>query len=115
MSKKNTQPEVLPAELFVSDEIIARAVELGDGKKHTLHFKAVSHVEFNRWVTALTSADDDMRDRAHSRLICASLVTADGKPALTLEQADRLKPRVLRALGDTIAEINDFADMRGNG
>jgi len=115
MSQKTTTPEALPAALFVSDEIITREVELGDGEKHTLHFKAVSHVEFNRWVTALTSPDEDVRDRAHSRLICASLVTADGNPALTIEQADRLKPKVLRTLGDVIAEVNDFADMRGNG
>jgi len=107
--------DALPAGLFISDEVVAREVELGDGTKHTLHFKAVSHVEFNRWVTALTSPDEDVRDRAHSRLICASLVTSDGEPALTMEQADRLKPGVLRKLGDVIAEVNGFADMRGNG
>jgi len=115
MSKQKTLPETLPAALFVSDDIIAREVELGDGKKHLLHFKCVSHVEFNRWVTALTSPDEDVRDHAHSRLICASLVTPDGEPALTPEQADRLKPRVLRTLGDVIAEVNDFAQLRGNG
>jgi len=112
MSEKTEQ--TLPAALFVSDEIITREVELGDGKKHTLHFKAVSHVEFNRWVTALTSSDEAVRDRAHSRLVCASLVDADGEAALSIEQADRIKPKVLRTLGDVIAEINDFADLRGN-
>jgi len=107
MSKKPQPAEALPAALFVSDEIFAREVELGDGTRHTLHFKA-------GWVTALTSPDEGVRDRAHSRLICASLVTPDGEPALTLEQANRLKPKVLRTLGDVIAEINDFASISGN-
>lgn len=115
MTEKKQLPNDLPAELFVSDEIIERSVELGDGKQHKLHFQAVSHIEFNRWVTALTSADEDVRDRAHSRLISVSLVTADGKPALTIEQANRIKPTVLRKLGDVIAEINDFAELRGKG
>lgn len=105
----------LPDALFVSDEVVAREVELGDGKTHTLHFKAISHVEFNKWVAALTSPDEDVRDRAHSRLVVVSVVTAKGKPALSLEQANRLKPKVLRKLSDVIAEINDFADPRGKG
>ncbi|SOE48102.1 hypothetical protein [Orrella dioscoreae] len=105
----------LPDALFVNDEIVAREVELGDSKKHTLHFKAISHVEFNRWVAALTSPDEGVRDRAHSRLLVASMVTADGKPALDMEQANRIRPKVLRKLSDVIADINDFADLRGKG
>lgn len=104
--------QALPDALFVSDEVVAREVELGDGKTHTLYFKAISHVEFNKWVAALTSPDEDVRDRAHSRLVVASMVTAEGKPALSLEQANRIKPNVLRKLSDLIAELNDFADMR---
>lgn len=107
--------QALPDALFVSDEVVAREVELGDGKTHTLYFKAISHVEFNKWVAALTSPDEDVRDRAHSRLVVASVVTAKGKPALSLEQANRIKPKVLRKLSDVIAEINDFADLRGKG
>jgi hypothetical protein len=105
----------LPDALFVSEEVVEREVELGDGKKHKLYFKAVSHVEFNKWVAALTSPNEDVRDRAHSRLVVASMVTAEGKPALSLEQANRIKPKVLRQLSDVIAEINDFADLRGKG
>lgn len=106
------EKQALPDALFVSDEVVAREVELGDGKTHTLYFKAISHVEFNKWVAALTSPDEDVRDRAHSRLVVASMVTAEGKPALSLEQANRIKPNVLRKLSDLIAELNDFADMR---
>ncbi|WMD23035.1 hypothetical protein RAS12_11875 [Achromobacter seleniivolatilans] len=105
----------LPDAMFVSDEVVAREVELGDGKKHTLNFKAISHVEFNKWVAALTSPDEDVRDRAHSRLVVASMVTPEGKPALSLDQANRIKPKVLRKLSDVIAEVNDFADLRGKG
>ncbi|WP_334159725.1 hypothetical protein [Achromobacter insolitus] len=106
------EKQALPDALFVSDEVIAREVELGDGKTHTLHFKAVSHIEFNKWVAALTSPDEKVRDRAHSRLVVASMVTAKGKPALSLEQADRIKPKVLRKISDVIAEINDFKDLK---
>ncbi|RSF09259.1 hypothetical protein [Achromobacter aegrifaciens] len=109
------EKQALPDALFVSDEVVARDVELGDGKPHTLYFKAISHVEFNKWVAALTSPDEDVRDRAHSRLVVASVVTAEGKPALSLDQANRIKPKVLRKLSDVIAEINDFADLRGKG
>ncbi|QET71441.1 hypothetical protein [Bordetella bronchiseptica] len=107
------EDQELPDALFVSDEVVEREVELGDGKKHKLYFKAVSHVEFNKWVAALTSPNEDVRDRAHSRLVVASMVTVEGKPALSLEQANRIKPKVLRQLSDVIAEINDFADLRG--
>ena len=79
------EKQELPDALFVSDQVVDREVELGDGKKHKLYFKAISHVEFNKWVTALTSPDEDVRDRAHSRLVVASMVTADGKPALSLQ------------------------------
>ena len=109
------EKQELPDALFVSDQVVDREVELGDGKKHKLYFKAISHVEFNKWVTALTSPDEDVRDRAHSRLVVASMVTADGKPALSLEQANRIKPKVLRELSEVIADINDFADLRGKG
>ncbi len=102
----------LPAAMFVSDEIIERDVTLADGSTYTFHFKALSHIEFNKWALALASKDESVRDQANSRLVQLSLVTPDGKAALTAAQADKIKPVVMRKLSDAISEINGFKELK---
>ncbi|AZR95099.1 hypothetical protein BBB39_16060 [Bordetella trematum] len=106
------EPNSLPEALFASDAVIVRQVVLGDGKKHKLYFKAISHVQFAKWLSEVSSADLGEREKANSRLIAGSLVTPSGAPAMTAEQADRIAPVVARRLGDIIAEINNFEAMK---
>lgn len=111
MSNRKTN-QVLPAAMFVSDEIFEREVMLADGKNYTLHFKALSHVEFNKYAGALVSSDESVRDQANSRLAQLSVVTPEGKPAMTAAQADKIKSVVMRRILKVIDEINGFKDFK---
>lgn len=96
---------------FVSDEIHERTVELGDGSKHVLHFRELSVTELRRFAQAERSDDEDVRAQSVAKLIAASLCDPDGKPAMTVEQAVRLKPKVGNAIFAALMSVNDS----GNG
>lgn len=93
---------------FSSGEAVAREVVLGDGEKHTLHFKQVTDLEFRRYLNAQRSEDSEERLQALSQLIASSLVNEDGTPGITKEDAYRLKPRVSTAL---FAAVIDVAEI----
>ncbi|MBC7201939.1 MAG: hypothetical protein H5U29_00250 [Pusillimonas sp.] len=97
---------MLDDSLFVSSEIHEKEVELSDGKKHKLHFKELSAIEFNRFRISANHDDDEKRAAAILPLIVASLVTPDGKPAITLEKAAQLKPEPMEAIFAAILEVN---------
>lgn len=94
--------------LFISDEIHAREVELGDGKKYKFHFRELPNPEMLKFHFAESSQDDDVRSTARAKLVAASLCDSEGKPGLTFEAAVRLKPEVLAAFFLTVLEVNGF-------
>ena len=91
---------------FVSDDVHERKVELADGSGHTLHFRELPAVEFRKFGLAERSEDDEVRAEAMVRLIAASLCEPDGKPAMTLDQARKLKSHVAAALFDAVLDVN---------
>lgn len=97
----------LDASFFVTDTIHEKKVKLGDGSEHTLHFKELPAVVFNKYLNGLRSDDEDVRAAAAIPVIVASLVNADGSQALTVEEAARLKPGPLFAITNAITEINE--------
>ncbi len=103
---------MLDDSLFVSATVHEREVELPDGKKHKLHFKELPAVEFNRYVIARNSDDDDKRAIAIAPLIVASLVNPDGSKAITIERALQLKPAPMNAIFAVIMEINGQGDKK---
>lgn len=101
---------------FVSDDIRERKVALADGTEHTLHFRELPAIEFRKFGLAERSDDDEVRAEAMVRLIAASLCEPDGKPAMTLDQARRLKSHVAGALFEAVLDVNRVhKDEQGNG
>lgn len=92
---------------FVSDEIHEREVTLGDGSKHVLHFRELSVTDLRRFAFAERSDDEEVRAESVAKLIAASLCEADGKPAMSAEQAKRLKPKVADAIFQAVMSVND--------
>jgi tail assembly chaperone len=101
---------MLNAALFVSETIHEREITLGDGSKHVLHFKEVSAADFRKLQTA---KNDEQADHAASKVIAASLCNADGTPALTAEEAGKLKQGVRLALSLAIADVNGIGASVG--
>lgn len=100
---------------FVSTEVYERKVTLADGSEHVLHFRELPVTEFRRFALAERSQDEDVRVGSLSLLIAASLCQPDGKPAMTFEEASRLKPAVATALFDAALSVSKpDADEAGN-
>jgi hypothetical protein len=87
--------------LFVSDKIHEKQVKLPDGSEHTLYFKELPAVDFRK----LHDADDS---DAMARLVVLSLCEPDGKPAITIKDANRLKPSVFSGIVTALMEVNGF-------
>lgn len=102
----------LPAGLFVSSEVQPREVELPDGSKHTLHFKALPAVEFRRFQLAEFSTDDEKKAASVTHLIAASVCDPDGRPAMTVKDAERLHPLAANALMAAILDVNGFGQKK---
>lgn len=105
----------LPTSFFVSDQVHERKVKLGDEEEHALHFRELSHTDFRKFFDEENSEDEDVRMGAVAKIITASLCDPDGKPALTLKDAMRLKPIVANAITDQVLDINGMKKKRGNG
>ena len=94
------------AGFFVSPEIHERTVELADGSKHVLHFRELPSSEYRKFQIAEQSDDEEVRAGSMAKLIAASVCEADGKPAMTYEQALRLKPGPCNALFTAVLSLN---------
>lgn len=97
---------MLDKSLFVSTEVVEREVELPDGKKHKLFFKELTAADIARYVNALNSSDEEVNVLANPKLLALSLCEADGKPAITTEQALQLKPGVIGPILEALREVN---------
>lgn len=98
----------LSASFFASQEVQEREVTLSDGTKHTLYFKELPAVEFRKFQLAESSEDEDVRATSIAKLIAASLVEKDGKPALSVKQALQLKGAAANSIMTAILDVNGF-------
>ena len=103
---------MLDKSLFVSTEVVEREVELADGKKHKLFFKELTAADIARYVNALNSTDEEVQVMASPKLIALSLCEADGKAAITVEQATKLKPNVIGPILDAVRDVNGLGDKK---
>jgi hypothetical protein len=94
--------------LFVSDTIVEKDVVLADGTSHKLFFKELPAIEFRKFYLAEQSADEDVQASSMAKLVAASLVEPDGKPAITVKKALSLKGSALSAIVNAIMEVNGF-------
>ncbi len=91
---------------FVSSEVHERKITLGDGSEHVLHFRELPAADFRRYAIAQRSDDEAARVDAMDRLVAACLCEVDGSPAMSLEEARRLKPHVSAALFEAVLDVN---------
>lgn len=112
----------LSDKFFISDRIEERSIELGDGSTEVLFFKHLPNTAFERYAIWCGSADEDVVATASARLVVLGLCEPDGKPAITLEQAERIKRPVMQSLVRALLEVNGYgkpadkaAEQAGNG
>jgi hypothetical protein len=102
----------LSTAFFASSDIQQREVKLPDGTKHTLHFKELPAVEFRKFQMAESSEDEEVRASSIAKLIAASLVEPDGKPAITIKDAARLNSAAANAIMSAILDVNGFGKSK---
>lgn len=103
----------LDQSLFVSDSVIEKPVTLPDGTTHTLYFKELPALEYRKFQLAEFSEDDEVKAASLALLISSSLCDQNGKPALTLQEAKRLKPKAMSAIFSAVLEINGTGNKAG--
>ncbi|MNL26968.1 hypothetical protein D3C87_1485320 [compost metagenome] len=96
---------------FVSTEIHKKEVELADGSKHWLHFRELPSSEYRKFQIAERSDDEDVRAGSMAKLIAASMCEEDGTPAMTYEEALRLKPGPCNAFFTAILSLNGVGEQ----
>lgn len=102
----------LPSSFFAVSEAQPREVTLPDGSKHTLHFKELPAVEFRKFQLSEASENEDVRAMSIAKLIAASLVEPDGKPAITLKDAAKLNGAAANAIMAAILDVNGFGQTK---
>lgn len=101
-----TPSSIITDDMFASDAIVEHEVTLGDGNKRTLYFKELSAIEWKQHMEAENSKDPKVRKESAVRLIARSLVEPDGRRALSVTQAAKLKPAVSGAIFMAILRLN---------
>jgi hypothetical protein len=104
---------MIDSALFVSEALHEKKVILPDGSEHTLWFKELPAVEFRKFAIAEASEDESVQANSMAKLIAASLCEPDGKPALTLKDAQRLTASAMTAIASAIMEVNGFSAKNG--
>lgn len=91
---------------FISAQPVEKSVTMPDGTVSTVHLREVSDADWMRYVASSASNDIDTQAGARAFLISKAWVNADGSPALSLDDAARLKPIVARQFVRHISAIN---------
>lgn len=97
---------MLDQSFFISADLHEKEVELADGSKHKLHFRELPYIDVSRYQAGIQSGDENERAAASAKLIAASLCNPDGSPALTFEQASKLKPAVGTTIFNAAVAVN---------
>ncbi|MBA0291029.1 hypothetical protein D7Y39_14530 [Stenotrophomonas maltophilia] len=104
----NTAVPLLDPSLFISDDVHEREVMLADGKRHTFYIREQEAGVIRGFFAGQASDDPDKQAETMARLIAKSICDSEGKPALTLVQAKRLKFAVQIALTKEISEVHSY-------
>lgn len=105
-----TAGDTLPESLFVSDEVRQVPVKLPSGKVHQIFLRDMTQADFRVFNEGNAATTEGARELASSRLIVATVCTSKGEPAMTEEQALKLKPVARIAIVNAILAANDFTE-----
>lgn len=104
----NTAVPLLDPSLFISDDVHQREVKLADGRKHTFYIREQEAGVLRSFFAGQASDDPDKQADSMARLIAKSICDPEGKPALSLTDAKRLKFAVQIALTKAISEVHSY-------
>ncbi|MBH1591390.1 phage tail assembly chaperone family protein, TAC [Stenotrophomonas maltophilia] len=104
----NTPAQLLDPSLFISDDVHEREVMLADGKKHTFYIREQDAGVLRAFFTGQASEDPDKQADSMARLIAKAICDPEGKPALSLADAKRLKFAVQIAMTKAISEVHSY-------
>jgi hypothetical protein len=106
---------MLSDKFFISATVEERTVELADGSKEVLFFRHLPNTDFERYAIWANSRDEDVQANAAARLLVLGLCEPDGKPAITLEQAVRIKRPVMLKMFRALLEVNEYGTTEKPG
>ncbi|WP_414553729.1 hypothetical protein [Stenotrophomonas forensis] len=104
----NTAAPLLDPSLFISDDVHERHVKLPDGKEHAFYIREQEAGVLRGFFTGQASDDPDKQAESMARLIAKAICDPEGKPALSLSQAKRLKFAVQIVLTKAISEVHSY-------
>lgn len=93
---------------FIDEKIEERPIEMGDGTSETLWFKHLPNTAFERYALWCNSSDEDVVSKAGPRLLVLGVCQPDGTPALTQEQAERIKRQIMLRILAALMEVNGY-------
>jgi len=99
---------LLDPSLFISDDVHEREVKLADGRKHTFYIREQDAGVLRGFFNGQASDDPDKQADSMARLIAKAICDPEGKPALSLGDAKRLKFAVQIALTQAISEVHSY-------
>lgn len=106
---------MLNDKFFISDALEERQIEMADGSKEVLFFKHLPNTAFERYAIWCNSADEDVVATASARLIVLGLCEPDGKPAVELKQAERIKRPVMQRMIAALLDVNGYGKGKKTG
>lgn len=104
----NTAVPLLDPSLFISDDVHQREVKLADGRKHTFYIREQDAGVLRGFFAGQASDDPDKQADSMARLIAKAICDPEGKAALSLADAKRLKFAVQIALTKAISEVHSY-------
>jgi hypothetical protein len=104
----------LSDKLFISDTVEERQIELDDGTVEVVHFKQLPNTVFERYAAWCNSADENLVASAAPRMLVHGVCDPDGTPALTQEQAERIKRPVMLKLLAALMDVNGYGKKKAD-
>jgi len=96
------------SKLFISAEIAEREIEMPDASKQVIFFRELENPHFERYFLQMGSKDVEVAARASAVLLAAGVCEPDGSPALTVEEAVRIKRKTSQAMLQALFDVNGY-------
>ena len=91
---------------LTNDTITKISAKFSDGTEAPTYWKKCAHVHYERWKAAEKSGNPSEMERAKQKFIAASLVNADGTPAMSERDSIKLTSEGVLVLFPLVLEAN---------
>lgn len=99
---------MLSDKFFISKDIVERKITMADGTEEVLFFKQLPNSAFERYALWCNSSNEDVVATAGARLLVLGLCEPDGKAAVDLATAERIKRPVMLSLLSALLDVNGY-------